>query len=247
MIKHPPTQLGTVPLSERTGACSKNHCAGRHFQLPGVAWAPSSHLRKNLGDMEQSLIPKHWPKGFTYKRTHQASAYKDREICWSISSSSRSQNQDPYILQSRSRCLILVLHFAREFISCWTEWIILLWAWPHGSQVPIGEALFIHTLVHSFPLQVSRDFQMCCHRFSHLCYFLVHNKDPPTFIFFNEPLNGEKCSFVLSHVLMWTWFQMSKWFCLIMIYKGSLFSILQAGSQPRSKKEGVRGREPRAG
>lgn len=51
---------------------------------------------------------------------------------------------------------LLFLCFAREVISCWTEQIILLWAWPHGSQVSIGEALFIHTLAHLFLLQISQ-------------------------------------------------------------------------------------------
>lgn len=104
---------------------------------------------------------------------------------------------------------------------------------------------------HSGPFVSAANFQRLSDvlftDFSHLCYFLVHNNDPPTFIFFNDPLNGEKCPLVLSHVLMWTWSQKSKWFCLIMVSKGSLFTILQAGSKPRSKKEGVRGRKPRAG
>lgn len=93
--------------------------------------------------------------------------------------------------------------FTREFISCWAEWIILLWAWPQGSQVPIGEGLPIHTLAHLFPLQISQrlmdmmfiDFPIYV---VSSCITMICRLSFPLMILWMG-----KCSHVMSHVCCW--------------------------------------------
>jgi hypothetical protein len=101
----------------------------------------------------------------------------------------------------------LILH--QRINLCWTEWIIFPMSLASWFQVPIAEAFHITFWPICFCCKFPRDLRSDVYRFSHLCFFLVHNNDLSAFISFNDPLNGEMFP---CHVtcLMLAWFQKLK-------------------------------------